>query len=195
MRYNRYQGLSANPIWVIILINFLVFIATFINRGLIINFFGLQPASFTSQPWTIVTSLFVHASFGHIFFNMISFYFFGTYLSRMVGVNKFLLVYFGGGILGGFFFMLLPPSPFSIAVGASGAIFALGGTLALMRPNVQVMVFPVPVPISLWKAVIGGFILLTIVSPFLHIAWQAHLGGLIFGLAAGYLFKKRYFFY
>ena len=189
MRYRSYQGFNLNPIWTLILINFLLFIATSINQELIF-LLGLQPAGFTAKPWTIVTSLFVHAGLWHIFANMMTLYFFGTYLTRLIGENKFLIVYFGGGILGSILFILLA-SPFSIGVGASGAIFALGGALAIMRPKVPVMVFPIPAPIPLWVAVIGGFVILTAVSRFLPIGWQAHLGGLVFGLIAGYFFKKR----
>jgi len=189
MRYRSYQGFNLNPIWTLILINFLLFIATSINQELIF-LLGLQPAGFTAKPWTIVTSLFVHAGLWHIFANMMTLYFFGTYLTRLIGENKFLIVYFGGGILGSILFILLA-SPFSIGVGASGAIFALGGALAIMRPKVPVMVFPIPAPIPLWVAVIGGFVILTAVSRFLPIGWQAHLGGIVFGLIAGYFFKKR----
>ena len=99
----------------------------------------------------------------------------------------FLIVYFGGGILGNIAFILLAPS-FYIAIGASGAIFALGGVLAVMRPKLTVFVFPIPVPIPLWVAIIGGFLILTF---FPGVAWQAHLGGLVFGLIAGYFLKKR----
>ncbi len=89
--------------------------------------------------------------------------------------------------MGSALFILLAP-PYSIAIGASGAVFALGGVLAVMRPKLRVFVFPIPVPLPLWSAVIGGFL---IISLFPHIAWQAHLGGLVFGLIAGYFFRKR----
>ena len=190
MRYNRNRSFGANPVWVIILINFLVAIAALINQDVIFRL-GLNPLTFTARPWTILTSMFVHGGFFHFFFNMITLYFFGSYLSRMIGEGKFLIVYFGGGILGGILYVLLA-HPLSIAVGASGAIFALGGTLAVMRPRIRVMVFPIPVPIPLWIAVIGGFIILSFLP---GIAWQAHLGGLVFGLVAGYLWKRRYYFY
>jgi len=97
------------------------------------------------------------------------------------------MVYFVGGILGNILYILLAP-PFSIAIGASGAIFAVGGTLAVLRPKIRVFVFPIPIPFPLWVAVIGGFL---IVSFFPNVAWQAHLGGLAFGLTVGYFFRKR----
>ena len=196
MSYRTYPSFGLNPLWTIILVNVLLLIARYINRELI-WLLGVAPATFTDQPWTIVTSLFVHANFWHLFANMITFYFFSRYLSGLVGERKFLIVYFGGGILGSAFFILLG-SPDSIAVGASGAVFALGGTLAVMRPRTPVLVFPIPAPIPLWTAVIGGFVILTLlsVSRLLPIAWEAHLGGLVFGLIAGYLFrrKERYYF-
>ena len=186
MAYRDYQGFKLTPIWVTIGVNLLLLIVTAIVPELIL-LFGLQPASFLRQPWTIVTNLFIHAGFGHIIVNMLTLYFFGAYLSRLAGNNRFLLVYFGGGILGNILFILLG-QPFSVAVGASGAVFALGGVLTVMRPKLRVFVFPIPAPIPLWVAVIGGFLIISFL-PF--IAWQAHLGGLIFGLIAGYFFRKR----
>ncbi len=123
---------------------------------------------------------------------MLTLYFFGTYLSRLIGDSKFLIIYFGGGILGSILYILLG-EPLSIAVGASGAIFALAGALAMMRPKLRIFVFPIPVPLPLWITVIGGFVILSFL-PF--VAWQAHLGGVIIGLIAGYIFrrKERYFF-
>ncbi|MBA7707348.1 hypothetical protein ES703_116219 [subsurface metagenome] len=186
VRYQSYQSFGLSPILILIIINLLVFIVVLIIPELIL-ILGVQPAGFLSRPWTILTSMFVHAGFWHIFANMLTLYFFGNYLSRLVGNSKFLIVYFGGGILGSILFILLAPS-FSVAVGASGAIFALAGALVMMRPKSPVFIFPIPVPIPLWVAVIGGFLILSFL-PF--VAWQAHLGGLVFGLIAGYLFRKR----
>jgi membrane associated rhomboid family serine protease len=112
----------------------------------------------------------------------------------LLGTWKFLVVYFGGGILGGIVYLLLPPSPMAVAVGASGAIFALGGTLAVMRPRLRVIVFPIPIPLPLWIAIIGIFAIFSFLP---NVAWQAHLGGLLLGLVVGYLFRRRerYFYY
>lgn len=186
MRYKSYQGFRLTPVWVLIAVNFLFFIATIIVPELVF-LLGLQPASLLARPWTIVTSLFIHGGLWHIIANMLTLYFFGTYLSRLVGEGKFLIVYFCGGILGSVLFILLA-SPFSIAVGASGAIFALGGALAIMRPKLRVFIFPIPIPLPLWIAVIGGFLIISFIP---YIAWQAHLGGLILGLIVGYFFGKR----
>jgi len=118
-------------------------------------------------------------------------FFFGQNLISLVGENRFFAVYFTGGILGGILYVLLA-SPFSVAVGASGAVFAIGGALAMLRPRTKVVIFPIPVPVPLWIAVIGGFLVL---SFFPGIAWQAHLGGLIVGLIAGYTFRRRERYY
>ncbi|UCH50482.1 MAG: rhomboid family intramembrane serine protease, partial [Chloroflexota bacterium] len=99
VRYRSYQSFSLNSLLVLIIANFLLFIATMIVPKLVL-ILGLQPAGFLSRPWTILTSMFLHAGFWHIFANMLTLYFFGSYLSRLVGSSKSLIVYFGGGILG-----------------------------------------------------------------------------------------------
>ncbi len=195
MTYRSYRGAGVNLIFVIIGINLLVFLPTTVSQEireeLIINFGLWSKGAFLDYPWGIVTSMFIHGGFFHLIANMITLYFFGSYLYRLLGGGRFLILYFGGGILGSLFFILLAP-PVSLAVGASGAIFALGGALAVMRPYLRVFIFPIPAPLPLWVAVIGGFFILSLL-PF--VAWQAHLGGLVFGLIAGYLFKKRMRYY
>jgi membrane associated rhomboid family serine protease len=188
MTYKSYRGFSVNPVLVLITINSLVFVATLINPSLILTLFGLVPAAFSVRPWTIVTNLFVHAGIWHILANMVTLYFFGRFLSRLVGEGSFLVVYFLGGILGNGCYLLMPPSPLAVAVGASGAIFALGGMLAVMVPKLKVLVFPIPVPLPLWVAVIGGFFIISFLP---QVAWQAHLGGLVFGLIVGLFFRRR----
>jgi len=188
--YYRYPTISLSPTLILITANLLMFIAMAIAslKGYsLISLLGLQRAGFLARPWIIVTSMFLHAGFWHIFANMLTLYFFGSYLSQLVGNGRFLLVYFIGGILGNLLFLLLA-SPFAIAVGASGAVFAVGGALAIMRPKLPVFVFPILAPVPLIVAIIGGFIILSFLP---YVAWQAHLGGLVTGLIAGYFFRKR----
>ena len=189
MSYRSYRSDNIAPILAIIILCFLVYIATIIAEMMghnLISVLGLRTASFLSQPWTIVTNLFVHGGIWHLLFNMLTFYFFGSFLIRLLGVRTFLVIYFGGGILGNIFFMLLG-SPFAIVIGASGAIFSLGGALAVLTPKLRVYVFPIPAPIPLWVAVLAGFLILSFMP---GIAWQGHLGGLVFGLIAGLVLRR-----
>ncbi len=181
-----YRGSRLNAVWLIIVINLLLFIATLIDQDLI-RLLGLAPATFGDRPWTLVTNLFIHNGIWHILANMITLYFFGSFLSRLIGTKKFLLVYFGGGILGNIFYLLMAPSPYTIAVGASGAIYALAGVLVVMMPNLKVLVYFI-FPMPLWVVVIIFFVLWSFIP---GVAWQAHLGGLILGLVVGYIFRKR----
>jgi membrane associated rhomboid family serine protease len=194
MSYYRrgYYGFTMSPVVWLITINLLVFIIVNLARLKGYNLYphlGVQGASVLSQPWTLVTAMFVHGGFWHLFANMITLFFFGNFLSQLVNYGRFFIVYFIGGIAGNLLFILLAP-PFDIAVGASGALFALGGALAFLRPKVPVFIFPIPAPVPLFVAVIGGFIILSFLP---GVAWQAHLGGMLVGLVAGYIFRKQRF--
>ncbi len=194
MSYRRTDNIA--PVLAIIILCFLFYIATIVGDIMghdLVPLLGLQPISFLKQPWTIITSLFMHGSIWHILFNMITLYFFGTFLIRLVGTRDFLIIYFVAGIIGNIFFMLFAylnflTSPYSIVIGASGAIFGLGGALAVLTPRLRVFVFPIPVAMPLWVAVIGGFVIL---SFFGGVAWQGHLGGLLTGVVAGWLLRRR----
>jgi len=184
MRQQSNTGMNA--ILFLIALNILVFVFK-ILRPELTYMLGLTPALVPQQPWTLVTNMFVHAGFSHILFNMISLYFLGSFLYRLVGESDFLKVYFIGGLAGNVLYILLGPAMVP-GVGASGAIFAIGGALAMMAPRLPVLVFPLPVPVPLW----GAMTFFLVVSFMMAgIAWQAHLGGFLLGLLAGYYFKKR----
>jgi membrane associated rhomboid family serine protease len=157
MRYRGYGTPGLGVVGYIIITCVVVFVATFISPRLI-SVLEFVPANFSQHPWTVLTSIFVHGSITHILFNMLVLYFFGGFLVSLVGARKFLLVYLLGGLAGNLVFALLA-SPYGGVVGASGAIFAVEGALVLMRPRLPVFVFPIPAPIPLWGAVIGGFFL------------------------------------
>jgi len=118
---------------------------------------------------------------------MISLYFLGSFLIRAAGEKSFLAIFFLGGLAGNILYSLLGPR-FTPGIGASGAIFAVGGALAIMAPKVPVYIFFIPVPMPLWVAILIFFLLSFLSS---GIAWQAHLGGLLLGLVAGLIFKRR----
>ena len=193
MSYRNPRSVNLTPLWVLISVNVLIFVATSIASGsflglsqTVIQQVGISRITFTSQPWTIVSAMFVHDGIYHILFNMIALYFYGMYVLTLVGEARFFLVYFIGGLIGNALFLLLA-GPYSVAVGASGAIFALGGTLVMLAPRLKVIIFPIPIPMDLWIAII----LFALISLSPGVAWQAHAGGLITGLAAGYIFKLQ----
>jgi membrane associated rhomboid family serine protease len=185
MRRNDSSGMNA--ILFLVALNILVFFFKMLRPELT-YLLGLTPALVPQQPWTLITSMFVHGSFSHILFNMISLYFLGSLLLRLVGEVRFLEVYFIGGLAGNVLYILLGPAMVP-GIGASGAIFAIGGALAVMAPRLPVVIFPLPVPVPLWGAM-TFFLLISFVMA--GIAWQAHLGGFLFGLLAGAYFRRRY---
>lgn len=189
VRYRSNEG-ELIPIIVLIIINFLVYIgvniAQYTNTS-ILGYLALSRSTFLVAPWTIFTYMFTHQAFFHILANMVTLYFYGSFVNRIAGVRTFLLIYLVGGLVGGLFVLLLS-SPASFTIGASGAIFALGGALAVMTPKLKVFIFPIPAPMPLWVAILIGFLVLAIIP---GVSWQGHLGGLLTGLAAGWILRKR----
>ncbi len=188
-----YRPANLNVLWFLIALNVLIFILEIVIGGYpitqaneLVRFLGLRPDQLSQQPWTIISSMFVHGGFTHILFNMISLYFLGSFFLRAAGERSFLAVFFLGGLAGNILFVLLA-DPSSTAIGASGAIFAIGGALAVMVPRLPVFIIPIPVPVPLWVAILI-FLLLSFLP---GIGWQAHLGGLFLGLVAGFIFKRR----
>lgn len=172
-------------IFVLISVNVVVYFATLADAKLLYDL-GLHSAIWTEKPWTLVTNLFVHGGLWHLIANMMTLFFFGTYLSSLIRGARFWLVYFTGGIVGNLFFLILGPDN-ALAIGASGAVFAIGGTLTVLRPNLKVFIIPIPAPIPLWAAILGSFAILSFIP---NVAWQAHLGGFLLGAIAGLLFRR-----
>jgi membrane associated rhomboid family serine protease len=181
-------GFLQNPVYIIIIVNLIIFIAALIDKVKIVGNLGLSPSLFTEQPWTILTAMFVHAGFWHFFGNMITLFFFGRVLYQLVGGRRFLLVYFIGGIVGNLLYVWLG-EPLSIAIGASGAIYAIAGALVVMMPTMRVAIWGI-LPMPLWAVILFFFVLWSIPNFIPGIAWQAHLGGIVIGLAAGYYFRR-----
>ncbi len=200
-----YGAVNLSVLLFLIALNVVLFIITLLRPEEMIEYLALTPALVPERPWTIISSMFVHGGFGHILFNMLALYFLGSFVIRAAGDRVFLAVFFLGGIAGSMLYFLLgqlvlqnalPPifgNPWTPAVGASGAIFGLAGTLAIIVPRVPVIIFPIPIPMPLWVAILifsVVLILLPIGIP-TSIGWQAHLGGLALGLIAGLVFRRR----
>jgi membrane associated rhomboid family serine protease len=103
-----------------------------------------------------------------------------------VGNKWFVLIYFVGGLAGNALYLALGDS-LSIAVGASGAVYAIAGALVVMMPKLTVRLYFL-IPMPLWVVVIVFFGIWSFIP---GVAWQAHIGGLAVGLIAGYFFRRR----
>jgi len=189
VRYGSGEG-ELIPIIVLIIINTVVYLAINIaafSDASIVQYLALSRSTVMAEPWTILTSMFTHMDFMHLLANMVTLYFYGSFLNRITGTRTFLWIYFGGGLLSALAVLLLS-HPLSLTIGASGAIFALGGALAVLVPMLKVFIFPIPVPMPLCVAILIGFLVLAFIP---GVSWQGHLGGLLFGLAVGWYLRGR----
>jgi membrane associated rhomboid family serine protease len=189
-----YRPVNLNVLWFLIALNVVIFIIEIAIGGYpitvnneVVLFLGLARVVLPQQPWTIITAIFVHGGFSHIIFNMISLYFLGSLFLRATGERSFLAVFLLGGLAGNALYILLAP-PNTIGIGASGAIFAIGGALAILIPRVPVYIFFIPIAMPLWVAILIFFLLSFF---FAGIAWQAHLGGVLAGVIAGLILRRR----
>jgi rhomboid protease GluP len=143
------------------------------------------PAMAAGQWWRVVTGSFLHGGFLHILFNMVALWQVGTFTEQVFGKNRMLLLYAismaGGG------WAIYQFSYNEITVGASGAIFGIFGSLtaagillgergrSLVTGNI-------------------GIIVLNLVIGFMapsHISNAGHIGGLVCGFIAGFIFMPR----
>ncbi|ACV24059.1 rhomboid family intramembrane serine protease [Methanocaldococcus fervens] len=159
-------------------------------------YFALWPTLFINMPWQIVMSIFMHGSITHLLVNMFVLFIFGTYLERIVGSKNYLLIFLTSGIVGNLAYILYAylTGDYAPSVGASGAIFGVMGALAILAPHLRVVVFPLPVPISIKLAVIIFALIDLILLPYTSktgIAHITHLAGLITGLILGKMLRDK----
>lgn len=198
----------------LLIINVLAFFATWVfeKQGLDLtatfglHFFMAKDFSF----YQLVTYLFMHGSFMHLFFNMFAVWMFGTVMERVWGPKRFLIYYLvcgiGAGIiqegvqyinyanenLAAYDFVMTSSGRITTeaylnlwtTVGASGAVYAILLAFGMTFPNERMFIIPFPFPIKA-KWLIGGYIVIEVWSalntPGDGIAHMAHLGGMLFG--------------
>lgn len=186
----------------LVAINILMFIATLVNENFMVtNFAMFYPASPFFKPWQILTHMFMHGGFWHIFFNMYSLLMFGSILERSLGPKKFLIFYFvtglgavalhtgvewmqarvfiANGAAGAYHGLLMTPT-----LGASGAIYGILIGFAMLYPQARLtLIFP-PIPMTAkWLVIIFAAIeLFSGINGIQDgVAHFAHLGGMLFG--------------
>ncbi len=129
--------------------------------------------------YQLLTSMFVHAGIIHLAGNMLFLVIFGLRGEEMFSLPEYLTVYILGGLAGNLLSLVVGPD--MISVGASGAIFALFGAVAVYARR--------SIGQSIIGALIFGFFLL-IISSGADVNYLAHIGGLVSGVAMGYVLAR-----
>jgi membrane associated rhomboid family serine protease len=149
-----------------------------------------------------VFSTFLHAGWLHVIGNMLFLWIFGNNVEDYLGRVKYVLFYLLGGLAATFAHVLTHLDSHAPGVGASGAVAAVMGAYLLLYPKARVNVlvpiffFLTVVQMSAW-AVLGVWFLYQFVYAYQEatiatgVAWMAHVGGFVFGLAAIYLLGGR----
>lgn len=186
----------------LILVNILIYIATALNENFMIGTFGLfYPSSPYFHWWQVITHMFMHGGFWHIFFNMYTLFIFGVVVERIIGSKKFALFYFvcglgaaalqigtqyiemqafiSAGATGSIAALKMTPT-----VGASGAIYGVLIGYAMLFPDSKMTLLFPPITLSAkWMVIIFAAIeLFTGVIGWVDgVAHFAHLGGMLIG--------------
>ncbi|KAA6449637.1 rhomboid family intramembrane serine protease [Bacillus swezeyi] len=136
--------------------------------------------------WRFVTPILIHGGFSHLLFNSMSLFLFAPGLERMLGKLRFMVIYFGAGVIGNIGTYFIEPLEY-MHVGASGAIFGLFGVylyIVLFRKelmgsaNSQIIV-----------TILAISVLMTFINHNINI--MAHIFGLLGGLALAPLFLNK----
>lgn len=210
----------------LIALNVIAFIATLVIGDKMYELFSLfYPASPFFKPMQVITHLFMHGNFGHLFMNMFALFMFGMVLERIWGPQRFLFFYFTTGIgamilhtavqgwiIHNFTGSLTPGAEFlyqfpdvmaiyhTPTVGASGAIFGILIAFGMLFPNTELYIMFIPIPVKA-KYFVTFYVLLELYNGIAmsqgdNVAHFAHLGGALFGfLLVKYWNRNRETFY
>jgi membrane associated rhomboid family serine protease len=185
--------------WSIVIINFAVYFAQVAfwpdQMEQVAKMAGLIPAALTGHgvvpgglpaPLTLITSLFLHANFMHVFGNMLFLFVFGDDIEEAIGHWRFLVFYLACGLGAALAFILSDPSSDVDLIGASGAVAGVISAYLLYRPCFKVTCLLGVIPLRLRAFWIIGFWAIWQVVEIASqesdgVAYWAHIGGLITG--------------
>jgi membrane associated rhomboid family serine protease len=192
--------------FVLVGLNILIFLIELSGGDQFIENWAFIPARFSGSPETnavtIFSAMFMHGGWLHLFGNMLFLWIFGDNVEDRFGHLKFLIFYLLAGIAATFSQYAVSPESGVPNVGASGAIAGVLGAYILMFPqsrvNVllgrQIVAMPAFVVLGLWivlQLVSGvGTIAYTDESTG-GVAYMAHIGGFVSGVAMTFLFRGQ----
>jgi len=174
---------------IILIICLVIFLLSLVAMQFVINYLALIPTLLPERPWTLITYMFVHVTFDHLFWNMLFLFFFGIELERRLGEGRFLGLYLISGVAAALTQIFF--SGYGILLGASGALYGVMGCLAMIAPHMRILLFfaiPMRIPYAVVLYALVDFLMMGSAD---NIAHAAHLAGLFVGLAFGYVLKRR----
>lgn len=139
----------------------------------------------------VLVSMFLHGSIAHLLFNMWFLWIFGNNVEEAFGHVRYLVLYVSGGVVATLAFVLLNLGSTVPLVGASGAIAAVLGSYAVLFPRHRILslfgwlLLPLPAAVFLGIWFFAQFSLGGSTT-----AWEAHVGGFVFGLTVTALFRQ-----
>lgn len=152
--------------------------------------FAIQSAIFEFRIWEFITFQFLHGSLGHLLFNCIGLFFFGPWMEKWWGSRKFIIFYLLCGCAGAAFFTLLtsmgvlPGGNYAGLIGASAGIYGILIGVAVIAPDLRVMLLFPPIELSMRQLaiVLMAIAVGVIVFNLPNSGGEAgHLGGAILG--------------
>jgi len=178
--------------WLLIAINVIVFELVFSlpSQEPIFQMFAFSSGT-SLEIWRWFTSMFLHVSASHLFFNMLGLYFFGKILEEHVSAKWFIGVFIVTGLFGNFIFMLIDPS---FVIGASGAVFGLMGAAMLLNPikRIHMYIFPLPLGIvAILFLLVETFVIQFQPAEFANVANIAHIAGLLAGALFAFIYDWK----
>jgi membrane associated rhomboid family serine protease len=199
MPYNtRYRSLSTSGYfppgvkWLLIT-NLALFLPYYLSadvRTLLTTFFSLVPKLVVEKffIWQLVTYMFLHGTIGHILWNMLALWMFGSVLERDWGTRFFLKYYFICGIGAGLCDVILNAVMGNLGatrtIGASGGIYGLLLAFGVLYPNLTVLFsFIIPMKAKYMVMIVGAIAFLSAFGENSNVSHIAHLGGMAFGYA------------
>jgi membrane associated rhomboid family serine protease len=188
----------------IIVINFVVFIFELINGDAFVTKWSMIPAHISAghDYITIITAMFMHASWSHIIGNMVFFWAFGPEIEDAMGPTRYAVFYLLGGILAMFAQFAVDPHSTVPNLGASGAIASVMGAFIITYPADEIrtilLIFVFVRVTYLNAALLIGLWFLTQLlsvgtiaqSQGAGVAYVAHIAGFIFGAAFARVFER-----
>lgn len=180
----------------ILVANIVLSLLAFVGGKPVYEKLWLHPFSVVREHryYLLLTSGFIHADFGHLAFNMLTFYFFGFPLSRLIGDVKFLLVYFGSLVFSSIPTLLREQNnPDYKSIGASGAISGVLFGYILFAPTSKIYVFLVPIgiPAALFAVLYLAFSYYAAKQNWGNINHEAHFWGAVAGALLTILLEPR----